>query len=444
MQAARTRYTRGRDPDLAYQVVGEGGGIDIVGVGPLVSHVDHMWTYPTVARMLSRLAGLGRLICYDRRGVGLSDPSPGPYTVADEVDDLVAVMDAADVERAAVVSWVAGGPVACLLAAQHPARVGWLVLDTCTPRQTYAPDYAWAPTPEQRAERASQLRPVWGDGDFIAAFSPDWAAMPGARAWMGQMERLATSPATMQRLNGYMNDTDVRGVLPSIRAPTLVVRRRDDVNMDRRHSVYIAEHVDGAVLEELEGRDSVPWGHAGDEWADLVGRFVTGRPPPLPPTRALATLLFTDIVDSTATLARLGDAGWREILEHHDRAAHAAITAVGGRVVKSLGDGVFARLDAVPDAVQAGRTLIARARELGLEVRAGVHIGDCELVGDDLAGRTVHEAARIAALAGPGELVVSDAAHGLLPGAGVDTTDRGLHTLKGFDEPYRVWTVAAA
>jgi class 3 adenylate cyclase len=257
------------------------------------------------------------------------------------------------------------------------------------------------------------------------------------------MERLATSPATMQRLNSYMNDTDVRGVLPSIRAPTLVVRRRDDVNMDRRHSVYVAEHIEGAVLEELEGRDSVPWGYRSDEWVDLVGRFVAGRPPPAPPTRALATLLFTDIVDSTATLARVGDARWRELLERHDDAARVAVAEARGRIVKSLGDGMFARFDAVPAAVAAGRALMAEVRGLGVEVRAGVHVGDCELVGDDLAGRTVHEAARISALAGPGELVVSDAAHGLLAGAGLRTVDRGLHALKGFDEPYRVWTVAA-
>ena len=187
----------------------------------------------------------------------------------------------------------------------------------------------------------------------------------------------------------------------------------------------------------------VPWGVGVDDAVDLIGRFVTGSPPPAPPTRGLATLLFTDIVDSTVTMARMGDARWRELLERHDAAARAAITGAGGRVVKSLGDGVFARFGSIPEAVTAGCGFIAQARDLGVAIRAGVHIGDCELVGDELAGRTVHEAARIAALAGAGELLISDAAHGLLAGAEIQTTDTGFHALKGFDEPYRLWTVDA-
>lgn len=443
VEGVRTCYTDGRDPALAYQVVGAGGGVDVVAIQPLVSHVEHTCTYPSVARVMTRLAGLGRLVHYDRRGVGLSDPSPGAYTIADEVDDVVAVMDAAGVERAAVVSWIGGGPVACLLAALYPERVGWLLLDTCVVRQMYARDYPWAPTEDERAAMFGKLRLVWGEGDFHAMFCPDWGAQPGARAWMGTLERLAASPATMRRLRDYMNATDVRAALPSIRAPTLVLRRRDDERIDRRHSVYVAQHIDGAQFEELEGRDAIPFGARVDDAVDLIGRFVTGSPPPAPPTRGLVTLLFTDIVDSTLTMARMGDARWRELLERHDAAANAAITGAGGRVIKSLGDGVFARFGSVPDAVAAGRAFIKEAAGLGVAVRAGVHIGDCELVGDDLAGRTVHEAARIAALAGPGELLVSDAAHGLLAGAQIETTDTGYHALKGFDEPYRLWTVDA-
>ena len=439
----RTYYTD-REPALAYEVIGSGGGVDVVAINPLMSHVEHSWTWPGLARGMTRLAGLGRLVWYDRCGVGLSDPRPGPYTIADEVDDVLAVMDAAGVARAAVVSWINGGPVACLLAALHPERVGWLVLDTCVVRPTYAPDYPWAPTVEQRAEMAREFRPVWGTGDFIAMTCPDWAAQPGAREWMGTMERLAASPGRMARLNEYINDTDVRAALPSIRAPTLVLRRRDDDQLDRRHSVYVAEHIDGAVLEELEGRDAAPWGSRADETIDLIGRFVTGSPPPAPPTRGLTTLLFTDIVESTVTLARVGDARWRELLERHDATAKAVITAAGGHVVKSLGDGFFARFSSVPEAVSAGSDFIAQARDLGVTVRAGVHIGDCELVGDDLAGRTVHEAARIAALAGAGELLISDAARGLLAGAEIRTTDTGFHALKGFDERYRLWTVDPA
>jgi class 3 adenylate cyclase len=443
VERVRTCYTDGRDPALAYQVAGPGGGVDVVAIQPPVSHVEHTCTYPSVARVMTRLAGLGRLIRFDRRSVGLSDPGPGAYTIADEVDDVVAVMDAAGVERAAVVSWTVGGPVACLLAALHPERVGWLILDTCVVRQTYAPDYPWAPTEDERAAMFAGSGLAWGEGDFHAMTCPDWAAQPGARAWMGTMERFAVGPATMRRLRDYMNATDVRAALPSIRAPTLVLRRRDDEHMDRRHSVFVAEHIEGAQFEELEGRDAIPFGARVDDAVDLIGRFVTGRPPPAPPTRGLVTLLFTDIVDSTAILARVGDTRWRETLERHDAAATAVINGAGGRVIKSLGDGVFARFGSVPDAVAAGHALIKEAAGLGVAVRAGVHIGDCELVGDDFAGRTVHEAARIAARAGPGELLVADAAHGLLAGSELRTTDTGFHALKGFEEPYRLWTVDA-
>jgi class 3 adenylate cyclase len=438
VQEPPTRYTDG-EPAIAFKVVGEGGGLDVVGVPPVLSHVEHTWALQSSAEVATSLAALGRFIQYDRRNVGLSDPVATPYSLDDEVDDLIAVLDAAGVERAAFVAFLAGTPLAALAAARYPGRVVALVLDTPAARQTWAEDYSWAPTPEERQAVTAVERVRWGGGERIVQFAPDWAEEPGAKEWMGRLERLSASPTTMQKLMAYMNETDVRGVLPSIRTPTLVVRRRDDIALDRRHALYVTDRIDGAVLEEMDGRDSLYFAYR-DEWLDLVGRFLTGRPPPKPPTRGLAALLFTDIVDSTATMARLGDERWRMLLEQHDAATYSAVTAAGGRIVKRLGDGLFARFDSAADATMAGQDCMNRVEPLGLQLRVGVHIGDCELVGDDLAGRTVHEAARIAALAGPGELLVSDAARGLLAGTDLHTTDRGLHPLKGLDGSYRLWS----
>jgi class 3 adenylate cyclase len=440
VERARTRYTDG-EIAIAYNTIGDGAGIDVLAINAQLSHLEASWDLPAVARSAERLAGLGTLTRYDRRGVGMSDAGPTAWTIADEVADALAVMDTVGIERAAVVTTLTGGAVGCLLAATHPDRVASLVLDTCTPRQIYDVDYEWALTPEQRAAVTATARTAWGEGAWIAAFAPTWARDPAVVEWMGRIERMSSSPGMMRRLWGTMNDIDVRGVLPSIRAPTLVVRRLGDDRIDRRHALYAAEHIAGARLVEQQGADSVPWGEGGDEWTDLVGEFIAGAPPPLPASRALATLLFTDIVDSTATVARIGDTEWRALLESHDVLARRAIADARGRVVKTLGDGVFARFDAVPDAVAAARALQGAASAVGVAVRAGVHIGDCELVGDDLAGRTVHEAARIAALAQAGEVLVSDAAHGLLAGADVDTHDRGLHSLKGLDDRYRLWAV---
>lgn len=441
MDRPRKRYTAGREPTLAFEVLGDGGGVDLITVGPLLSHLELTWEEPSLTRTGLRLASLGRLVRFDRRNAGLSDVTMGPWTLADEVGDVIAVMDDAGLERAAVVSWLAGGPLACLLAATHPDRVAALVLDTCSPRQTYAEGYEWAPTREERARLTAAAAATWGEGDRIATFAPTWASDPAARAWMARLERMASAPGTMRRLFDSMNDVDVRSALSSIQAPTLVVRRRDDVRMDRRHSVYLAEHIEGARLVELDGQDSLPFGDGGDAWVDLIGEFVAGAPPPVPATRVMASLLFTDIVDSTAILARVGDSEWRALLQRHDALSQRAVAESNGRIVKNLGDGVFARFDGVLDAVNAARRLIADAAEHGLSIRAGVHAGDCELVGDDLAGRTVHETARISALAGGGEVLLSEAAHGLLAGADIEMAEHGVHRLKGFDDSYRLWLV---
>lgn len=444
MDAPRLDYTRDREPALVYETIGGGGGgIDVVFVGPVLTHLELSREEPSVTRVVRRAAALGRVVRYDRRGCGMSDSFHGPYTLADEVDDLLAVLDAVGAERVALVGWLTGGALCCLFAATHPERVSALVLDTCSPRQTWDTDYEWAPTVEERDAIMAAAHDTWGTGIRIAALAPEWSADPAARAWMAKVERNASGPGDVRRLLATLNDVDVRAVLPSIRAPTIAIRRRDDQMLDRRHSEYIAAHVPGARLVEMNGRDAMPFGDGADEWVDLIGEFVTGAPPPVGADRALATLLFTDIVDSTATLERLGDAAWRLLLIEHDKLARRVVAEHRGRLVKSLGDGVFARFDAVPDAIAAAHRLLGEATALGVRLRAGVHLGDCEVVGDDLAGRTVHEAARISSLAAGGEVLVSDAAHGLLAGADLPSEDMGRHVLKGFEAPYRLWRVTA-
>ena len=432
---------RARDGvSIAYQVVGEGDR-DIVFVPQTFSAVEALWEHPTVARFFARLSGLGRVILYDRRGTGMSDRTGGTATLEEQVDDVRAVMDAAGADRADLIAIMEGGPMAMLFAATAPERVRSLILYASFVRSTRADDYPAAWTAEERAAAMRTMVEHWGEGGFAARFAPSHADDPSLREWLGRLQRMALGPgeaAAALEINGRL---DVRHVLGSIRVPTLLLHRSGDAGISVAHSRYIAERIPGARLVELEGRDTLPF--LGDSAAVLgeVDEFLTGDRRPPEHDRVLATVLFTDIVDSTMRAAALGDQPWRDLLAEHDRIVRACIARHRGREIKSVGDGFLALFDGPARAVRAARSIVHEVTSLGLEVRAGLHAGEVELVGDDVAGLAVHIAARVMGEAPPGRVLASSTVHDLVVGSGLRFEDRGRRQLRGVPGEWGLWEV---
>jgi class 3 adenylate cyclase len=439
--APRTRYARARDGvSIAYQVVGEGER-DIVFVPQTFSAVEALWEHPTVARFFARLGDLGRVILYDRRGTGMSDRTGGTATLEEQVDDVRAVMDAAGAERADLIAIMEGAPMAMLFAASAPERVRSLTLYAGFARSTRDSDYPAAWTAEARAAAMAEMVAEWGEGGFAARFAPSHTDDTSLREWLGRTQRMALGPgeaAAAMELNGRL---DVRHVLGSIRVPTLLLHRTDDVGIGIGHSRYLAEHIPGARLVELEGRDTLPF--LGDPAAVIgeVEEFLTGDRRPPEHDRVLATVLFTDIVGSTVRAAALGDEPWRDLLAEHDRIVRSCLAQHRGRVIKSVGDGFLALFDGPARAVRSARSIVADVTALGLEVRAGLHTGEVELVGDDVAGLAVHIAARVMGEATAGEVLASSTVHDLVVGSGLRFEGRGPRELRGVPGEWGLWEV---
>jgi class 3 adenylate cyclase len=440
-----TRYARSGDLHIAYQVVGE-GPIDVLWVPTWIWHVEHVWEEPWTARMLTRLASFSRLIMFDRRGSGLSDPRPGGVgpTLEEEMDDIVAVMDAAGSEQAAVVAMLEAGAMACLFAATHPKRTRGLVLYEAMPRMSWAPDYDWPLTCEEREANAEALREDWGSGKRVLGLTRGGDRDERLRQWAGRLERLAASPATAKAFIRMHNETDVRSVLPSIQAPTLVLHRPDDGNIDIRHSLYLAEHIRDASLVEMPGRHTLPFGPGQDDLVDEIEEFLTGARHAPDPERILATVMFADIVDSTSRAASLGDRRWRELLESMEGEITRELGRFRGRPVKTLGDGFLATFDGPARAIRCATAIrdLIRSR-FGIEVRTGLHTGEIELMNGDVGGIAVHIGARVGATAGPGEVLVSGTVKDLVVGSEIEFDDRGERELKGVPGHWRLWAVAA-
>jgi class 3 adenylate cyclase len=436
----RTRYARSGQHHIAYQVVGE-GPIDLVYVPSWISQLEHYWDEPTVARYFRRLASFSRLIMFDRRGTGLSDPVPTPATLEEQMDDVVAVMDAAGSERAAVFAWLEGGAMAAMFAATHPERTSALVLYEAMPRMAWAPDYEWALRPE---ERTALINTAWGDGTRMIGFAPSAAGNPRLRSWFARMERLAASPATAAKMMMMNAQVDVRAVLPSIGVPTLVMHRAGDKFVDIRHSRYLAEHISGARYVELPGDEVFPLGQESETLLDEMEEFLTGARHASHSERILATVMFSDIVDSTSRAAALGDRRWRELLESLEAGVDYELTRHRGRAIKTLGDGFLATFDGPARAIRCASAIRQGAQEsYGIEVRSGLHTGEIELIGRDVGGIAVHIAARVLACARPGEVLVSGTVKDLVVGSGICFEDRGEHELKGVPGEWRLWAVTA-
>jgi class 3 adenylate cyclase len=436
-----TRYARSGELHIAYQVLGE-GSIDLLWVPTWIWQVEHMWEDHSTARMLQALSSFSRLIMFDRRGLGLSDPRPGGGvpTLEEQMDDLVAVMDAVGSRQAAVVAMLDAGAMASLFAATHPERTRALVLYEAQASMAWAPDYDWPMTSEQREQYVEHLREDWGSGARVLAVTA--GTDERLREWAGRLERLTASPGTavaVMRMNGQ---TDVRAVLPSIQTPTLVLHRPENKYVDNRHSLYLAEHIPGARRLELPGRHTLPFGPGQDKFVEEIEEFLTGARHSADPDRVLATVMFGDIVDSTRRAAELGDHRWRQLLEDFTRSYERELHRFRGRTVKALGDGVLATFDGPARAIKCAEALreVARA-EFGLELRAGMHTGEVDVIGSDIGGLAVHIAARVLGFAGPGELVVSNTVKDLVVGSGIPFEDRGEHELRGVPDRWRLWAV---
>ncbi len=438
----QTQYARSGDASIAYQVFGE-GEVDLVVAFPFVSHLDLLWESPAQARFMRRLGSFARVIPFDRRGVGLSDPVKDGATLEERMDDARAVMDAAGSERAALFGMSEGSTMCMLFAATYPERTSALVLWGAMARSTWADDYPWAPSKEALLEANEELMsPFWGQGATIDVFSPSLAADPRAREAQARLERQAASPMRVEQLFKTFLDTDVRETLPLIQAPTLLLQRRGDHAVNYRAARWLAERIEGSRYVELEGVDHFPWvGDGGAEALDEIEEFLTGVRPGPAPERVLATVLFTDIVDSTRLATELGDRRWRELLEEHQQLVRERLQRFAGREVKTTGDGFLAIFDGPTRAAECARAIVDDLPALGVEARAGLHTGEVELMGEDVGGIAVHVAARISALAGGGTVLASRTVRDLAVGSAVEFEAFGSHTLKGVPDEWEVYRV---
>jgi class 3 adenylate cyclase len=433
-----TRYARSGDHHIAYSVTGE-GPIDFLYVPTWLSQIEHLWDHPRVAYFFERIASRTRLIMFDRRGSGMSDPFDTPPTLEEQMDDVLAVLDATGSEHPALFAQLDGGPMATLFAATYPERTLALVLYGTWARTLWAEDTPWANTREVRDQFVHDLVENWGTGSRLEALAPSMAGEPEFVDWYCKLERLSASPGVVEDMMMLSGDVDVRGVLGSIRVPTLVMHRDDDPLIDPRHGRYLAEHIPGAKHVSLPGSDSLIVAGDADAILDEIAEFFTGRRPVREPDRILATVMFTDIVDSTRRASDLGDAEWRRLLERHDELVRRQLERHQGREVKTTGDGFLATFDGPARAIRCGRSIAEVVQPLGIEVRAGLHTGECEVRGDDVAGMAVHIGARVGALAAPGEVLVSSTVKDLVVGSGIDFEDRGEHELKGVPGSWRLY-----
>jgi class 3 adenylate cyclase len=443
----QTKYAQCGDLSLAYQVVGE-GAIDLVLASSFVSHVELIWTSPEAKTFFDHLASFCRLLLFDKAGVGLSDPVPRVRSIDDRAAEIEAVMDAAGFGSAVLMGISEGGPASIVFAAGRPDRVKALILagtfaytaavlddldrrpEEIAERLRETVGDAYAPSPEQVA----RLRPFWragrsdwGTGDALRVLFPSVRSTQQ----LGMLERMSASPGMARATMEAMLRIDVRSVLPTISVPTLVLHATDDA-IPIQNGRYLADHIPGARLVEVDGHDHVPWVSDPDRTTRAIEEFLTGtHGVPRQSDRALKTVLFTDIVSSTDRAAAMGDERWTALLQRFDEITASLADRFGGRVVKSTGDGHLATFDGPTHAIRCAEALLSDAESLGIEIRTGIHTGECELMDDDIGGIAVHIAARIMSQAAPGEILVSSSLRDLVVGSGIGFEDRGSHELKG-------------
>jgi pimeloyl-ACP methyl ester carboxylesterase len=434
------RYASSGDVSIAYQVVGD-GPIDLVYTPGIWSNLEVMWEWPAWAAYLERLASFSRLILFDMRGIGLSDRGSRAPIVESQADDVRAVMDAAGSESAAVFGGARGGAMTILFAATHPERVRALVLYAPIAKTVSSPDWPFGRTAEEQEAFYERFVTEMGTGQNLDLQGP--TGDERFRRWWAHFERLVATPGAYQELARIVSEIDVRSVLPLVSAPTLVLSRDGDRIVNLSQSQAVADRIPNARFVELAGNDHIPF--LGD-WEAIAGEieeFLTGARTPPERERSLATVLFTDIVGSTSRLAELGDRRWRELVEEHHGAVRRELARFDGREVDTAGDGFFASFDGPARAIRCGRAVIEAVWPLDLEVRMGIHTGECEEIDGKVGGLAVVIGARIGAMAGPSEILVSQTVKDLVAGSGLVFEDAGEHELKGVPDRWRVYRVSS-
>ena len=443
MTTPQIRYAAGSGVEIAYQVLGE-APLDLVWVAGAITHLDVLWEHPGYRHFCEQLASFSRLILFDKRGMGLSERTR-VGTLEERMDDVRAVMDAAGSERAALMGVSEGGPMSILFAATHPERTQALLLIGAEVKEETTEDWPWGDWTRGELEQAlGEIGNRWGKGlaaPLLFADDPDPEAM---QRWLGRLQTSGMTPRDAEAFMRMAFEIDVRDVVSSIHVPTLVVHRSGDTVVDVEHGRFLAANIPGAHYVELPGRVHVPWSSVGgDQILAEIREFLTGVREAPEPDRVLATVLFTDIVGSTERASELGDRRWRELLDAHNSAVRRQLERFRGREIDTAGDGFLASFDGPARAIRCAGAAIAAVRELGLEIRAGVHTGECEVAGDGLAGIAVHIGARVAAQAGAGEVLVSSTVRDLVAGSGLNFEDRGSAELKGVPGEWRLYALSA-
>lgn len=434
-----TEYARSGDTHVAYQVVGE-GEIDLVVVPGFVSHLESTWEDPSYAQFVEQLASFSRVILFDKRGTGMSDPVPAGQlpTLEQRMDDVRAVMDVVGSDRAALFGWSEGGAMSILFAATYPERTSALVLFGTTAKIIAEPGYPGVPR-DVFDRFIEVIEEDWHQGVLLFAFAPTMADDPPFRKWWARWQRLGASPGAALTVLRMEAETDVRGILSAINVPTLVMHRTGDAVVLVEQGRYLADRIVGARFVELPGADHLYW--VGDQESILgeIEEFLTGVRRAHSIDRVLLTVLFTDIVGSTKLAAELGDRRWRDLLHQHHVVVRRELERFRGNEINTAGDGFFVSFDGPARAIRCACAIRDALRELGLQIRAGLHTGECELQGDSLTGIAVHVGARVASRARPGEVLVSATVKDLVAGSGLRFEDRGMHELAGIPGTWRLF-----
>jgi class 3 adenylate cyclase len=433
-------YTKSRGLSIAYAVRGD-GPIDLVIAPGFVSHIEAALEQPALEGFLNRLASFARVIVFDKAGTGLSDPIEEVTTLEERMEDLVAVLDAVGSEHVALFGVSEGAPMCALFAASHPERTRALIMYGSYAKGIADDDYPWAPLREQVELGAEMIEELWGTGVLLDVYAPSRAEDPEFARWWARYQRLAASPGMAKAVARLAAEVDIREVLPAISAPTLVLHRSGDLLWPVEGARFVSEQIEGARLVVCDGIDHFPFAGDTDQLLSEIETFLTGSRAEPDPERQLLTVLFTDIVDSTRRGAELGDRRWRHLLEGHDVVVREQLSRFRGQEVKTTGDGFLATFDGPARGIHCARAIAEGVQPLEIEVRAGLHTGECEVRGDDIAGIAVNIGARISALADPGQVLVSSTVRDLVVGSDFDFEPRGEHALKGVPGEWSLFSV---